>query len=275
MGAPEVTSFLTHLAVKGRVSASTQNQALAALLFLYKKELKQDFGWLDDVVRARKLRRLPVVYTLDEFRAILDHMRDECLLVAMLIYSAGLRVSECVRLRIKDVDFGRKELIIRDAKGKKDRVSTLPGCIVERLKVHLVLVRDAHEKALREGYAGAWLSDALARKYRNADKQWGWQYLFPASTPSIDPCSGIRRRHHLNKSVIQRAFKQAIRRAGVNKPGGTHSLRHSFATDLLLDGYDIRTVQELLGHSSVKTTQIYTHVLNRGGLGVRSPADRL
>jgi len=275
MGAAEVSRFLTLLAVDRQVAASTQNQALAAILFLYKDVLDRDFGWLDDVVRAKRPQRLPVVLNQQEVHALLSALNGVPWIMGTLLYGAGLRLMECLRLRVKDVDFGRCEVLVREGKGDKDRVTMLPSAIVSRLTAHLERVRTLHAADLAAGFGRVALPDALARKYPQADREWGWQWVFPASTISADPRTGARRRHHLHESVPQRAIREARRRIGIAKPVGPHTLRHCFATHLLEAGYDIRTVQELLGHSDVRTTMIYTHVLNRGGRGVQSPADRL
>lgn len=274
MGAPEVSAFLTHLAVDGHVAASTQNQALSALLFLYREVLQQDFGWLNDVVRAKKPKRLPVVFTPNEAMAIIEQLQGVRWLMGLLLYGGGLRLSECLRLRVKDLDFERLQVTVREGKGDKDRITLLPEAVVEPLQEHLRHVRQEHERALREGYGGVELPYALARKYPHADREWGWQYVYPAAQPSIDPRSGARRRHHLHPSYLQKAVGTAIRKLGIQKHGGCHTFRHSFATHLLADGTDIRTVQELLGHQDVRTTQIYTHVLRQNGFAVKSPVDR-
>ncbi len=275
MGAPEVTAFLSHLAIKRNVAASTQNQALNAILFLYRDVLKITLPWLDDVQRAKKPQRLPVVLTRDEVRGVLAQMQGTPWLMAALIYGGGLRLLECLRLRIKDVDFHYRQLLIRDAKGQKDRVTLLPQTLVDPLQSHLARVRTLHEGDLREGYGCVYLPFALAEKYPAAEREWGWQYVFPSKRRSIDPRSGAERRHHAPEDALQRAVKQAIRKSNIVKLASVHTLRHSFATHLLESGYDIRTVQELLGHADVKTTMIYTHVLNRGGRGVVSPVDGL
>jgi integron integrase len=275
MGAAEVSRFLTSLAVDRQVAASTQNQALAALLFLYKDVLDRDPGWVDDVVRAKRPQRLPVVLTQSEVHALLSALDGVPWMVGTLLYGAGLRLMECLRLRVKDVNFDRGEMVVREGKGNKDRVTMVPSAAVPKLRAHLERVRKLHHADLAAGFGRVLLPDALARKYPRADREWGWQWVFPASTVSTDPRTGERRRHHMHESVPQRAIREARRRAGINRPVGPHTLRHCFATHLLEAGYDIRTVQELLGHSDVRTTMIYTHVLNRGGLGVQSPADRL
>jgi integron integrase len=275
MGATEVEAFLTHLAVEGRVAASTQNQAKSALLFLYREVLEVELPWLDNVQQAKAPRRLPVVLTRDEVHALLGRMQGTHWLVASLLYGTGMRIMECLRLRVKDVDFARGEILIRDGKGFKDRVTMLPETLAAPLRDHLAHVRALHERDLAAGWGEAGLPYALDRKYPGAGKEWGWQYVFPASAMSTDPRSGTIRRHHLLDQGIQRAMKQALHAAGLTKAASPHTLRHSFATHLLEGGYDIRTVQELLGHSEVSTTMIYTHVLNRGGRGVVSPLDRM
>ena len=274
MGAPEIEAFLTELAVKRNVSASTQNQALSALLFLYKEVLVVDLPWLADVVRAKKPQRLPVVLTIEEVRSILALLEGGPWLVCSLLYGTGMRLMEVLRLRIKDVDFTRHEILIRDGKGMKDRITMLPSSMVQPLRQHLAVVQAIHRAELEQARGDVWLPFALARKYPKAPWEWGWQYVFPAAGLSVDPRSGAVRRHHLDEKRIQRAFKRAVIESGIIKPATPHTLRHSFATHLLEAGQDIRTVQELLGHTDVKTTMIYTHVLNRGGLSVLSPLDR-
>jgi integron integrase len=246
---------------------------LHAILFLYRDVLKIKLPWLDEVQRAKRPQHLPVVFTKEEVRALLAQLQGTLWLMAMLTYGSGLRLLECLRLRIKDVDFQYRQILVRDAKGQKDGVTMLPGTLIEPLRTHLPRVRSLHENDLRDGFGRVHLPHALASKYPNADREWGWQYVFPSSRRSTDPRSGIERRHHAPEDALQRAVKQAIRKAGIVKPGSVHTLRHSFATHLLESGYDIRTVQELLGHAEVKTTMIYTHVLNRGGRGVVSPAE--
>lgn len=275
MGAAEVEAFLSDLAVRRDVSASTQNQALAALLFLYKQVLKQELPWLGEVVRAKKPARLPVVLSIDEVQRILSQLDGDVGLIARLLYGGGLRLMEGVRLRVKDVDFSRNEIIIRDGKGQKDRVTVMPASLVLPLKQHITFVRAIHQSEVAAGRGDVYLPDALARKYPNAPWEWAWQYVFPAAGLSVDPRSGSVRRHHLEEKRVQRAFKRAVAQSGIDKLATPHTLRHSFATHLLESGQDIRTVQELLGHADVKTTMIYTHVLNRGGLAVLSPLDRL
>jgi integron integrase len=275
MGPPEITQFLTALAVDRHVSASTQNQALAAVLFLYQQVLGCEPGWLDDIVRAKRAKRLPVVLTRPEVEALPAAHDGVPWMMAMLLYGSGLRLMECLRLRVKDIDLDRREILVREGKGNKDRVTMLCTAVVPKLRARLEGVRTLHRADLAAGFGRVLLPDALARKYLNADREWGWQWVFPASTIAADPRSGERRRHHQHETVPQRAIREARRRAGIARPVGPHTLRHCFATHLLEAGYDIRTVQELLGHRDVKTTMIYTHVLNRGGRGVQSPADGL
>jgi len=275
MGSKEITAYLTHLAVNRHVSASTQNQALSALLFLYKKVLKIDLPWMDDIQRAKRPRHLPVVFTREEVKALLAQFDGTKWLIFNLIYGCGFRIMECVRLRVKDIDFHYKQILIRDAKGQKDRVTVLPERLIESLQLHLAKVRQLHEQDLEIGYGCVYLPYALEKKYPNACREWAWQYVFPSKNISTDPRTNIRRRHHVYEKNLQRAMKQAIRKAGIVKHASLHTLRHSFATHMLEDGYDIRTVQELLGHKDIKTTQIYTHVLNKGAGGVRSPLDTL
>ena len=270
-----ISAFLTHLAVNRKVTSSTQNQALCALVFLYRQVLKMDLGDFENVIRAKKPSKLPVVFTQDEARQILLQLSGVHWLMGQLLYGAGLRVMECVRLRVKDVDFGYRQIVVRDGKGQKDRVTMLPEIVGDELKRHLEKVKRIHETDLAAGFGAVYLPYALERKYRNANRSWPWQYVFQASRRSIDPRTGIERRHHLSETVPQRAIRNAIRKSGLTKAGSCHSLRHSFATHLLEGGYDIRTVQELLGHKDVSTTMIYTHVLNRGGKGVQSPSDIL
>jgi integron integrase len=275
MGVAEVEAFLTHLAVEGKVAASTQNQARAALLFLYREVLRQELPWLDGVEAAKESRRLPVVLTQGEVNALLARLQGVHGLIGRLLYGTGMRLMEAMRLRIEDIEFERKEIIVRDGEGFKDRVTMLPALLIEPLKTHLQAVRRRHDDDLRAGFDSVCLPYVLERKYPNAGKEWGWQYVFPATQVSVDPRSGAMRRHHLDEKGIQRAMKQAVRDLGLAKPATPHTLRHSFATHLLQAGYDIRTVQELLGHKDVSTTMIYTRVLNRGGQGVVSPLDRI
>jgi integron integrase len=274
MGAPEVEAFLTHLAVAGHVAAATQNQALSALLFLYKEVLGVDLPWLNDVTRAKRPQRMPVVLTRDEVHAVLDRMSGVYGLMARLLYGTGMRLMECVRLRVKDVDFGRGEILIRDGKGAKDRVTMLPQSLVSSLQSNLQRRRTLFDDDLKASKASVYMPDALARKYPNSPTEWSWQYIFPSGSYSADPRSGAERRHHLDEILLQRAMKKAVQASGLAKLATPHTLRHSFATHLLEAGYDIRTVQELLGHKDVATTMIYTHVLNKDGRGVTSPLDR-
>ena len=273
MGAAEVQAFLTHLAVAGNVAAATQNQAFAALLFLYREVLQKPLGKIEDVVRAKLPKRLPDVLTKDEVVRVLAYLRGDEWLVANLLYGAGLRLLEGLRLRVKDVDFEYKQITVRDGKGAKDRVTVLPEKIIAPLKEHLARVRLLHEEDLRLGFGEVYLPYALDRKYKNAAREWIWQYVFPAAKRSTDPRSDKTRRHHLSPNIIQRTVKTAVGQASITKRASPHTLRHSFATHLLEVGYDIRTLQELLGHKDVRTTQIYTHVINRGGNGVKSPLD--
>ena len=275
MGEKEIRQFLTDLAVNQKVAAATQNQAFNALLFLYRDVLKQEFEDLGDVVRAKKSRKLPVVFSKSEIRKIINQLEGRNWLMGQLMYGAGLRVMECVRLRIKDVDFGYRQIVVRDGKGGKDRITMLPDLVTDNLKRHLEKAKDIHEIDLKAGFGTVYMPYALERKYKHADRSWPWQWVFPASKRSIDPRSGVERRHHIHESVIQKAIKKAIRGSGITKTGNCHALRHSFATHLLEAGYDIRTIQELLGHKDVSTTMIYTHVLNRGGRSVQSPGDML
>ena len=273
MAEEEVAEFLTHLARDLNVAASTQNQALSALLFLYKEVLKQEIGWLQKVERAKKPPKLPVVLSRGEVKQIFTHLHGVSRLMAGLLYGSGLRLMECVRLRVKDVDFALAQITVRDAKGGKDRVTMLPLNLSEPLRRHLSRVKAQHEQDLEDGFGSVHLPFALARKLPNAAREWRWQYVFPSSRLSIDPRSGRRQRHHIAEGILQSALKRAVDAARIVKRANCHSLRHSFATHLLSKGYDIRTVQELLGHKDVSTTMIYTHVLNRPGLGVKSPLD--
>jgi len=273
MGESEIRAFISHLAVERSITASTQTVALSALLFLYRDVLKKDLPYVSNIERAQKPKRLPVVFTRDEVKLILSKLEGTHWLIAGLLYGSGLRLMECLRLRVKDLDFTYGQLTIRDGKGEKDRVTMLPGRSLQPLKRHLQKVKVLHEEDLAADYGEVFLPYALARKYPNAPRQWGWQYVFPAAKRSIDPRGGKERRHHLSETTIQKAVKNAIRQTRISKNGSCHTFRHSFATHLLEEGYDIRTVQELLGHKDVKTTMIYTHVLNRGGRGVKSPID--
>lgn len=274
LGTVEIAAFLSHLATRRKVAAATQNQALNALLFLYREVLKEPFPDLEEVVRAKRPSRLPVVLTREEVRSVLDLLRGPPALVAGLLYGAGLRLMEALRLRVKDLGFGESQLVVRDGKGQKDRVTVLPGRLAAPLRFHLRSVRLTHESDLRAGHGSVYLPYALSTKYPAAARAWGWQYVFPAHRISRDPRSGELRRHHLHETVVQKAVRRAVASAGITKAASCHTFRHSFATHLLEDGYDIRTLQELLGHGDVRTTMIYTHVLNRGGRGVVSPLDR-
>jgi integron integrase len=273
MGKAEVSAFLTHLAVDGHVSSSTQNQALSALLFLYREVLEQEFGWLEDVVRAKPLGRVPVVLTHTEACAVLALLDGLNWLIGKILYGSGLRVMECLRLRVKDLDYVRTQICVHDTKGRQDRFTMLPRSVIEPMQEHLASVRQRHELAMRDGYGGVELPYAIERKYPKASYEWGWQYVFPSLQPSIDPRSGAHRRHHIDPSSFGRALKRAVRKAGIDKPVTAHTFRHSFATRLLERGRDIRTVQELLGHKDVRTTQIYTHVLQSNSWAIQSPAD--
>ena len=275
LGQTEVGAFLTHLAVAGRVSASTQNQAKSALLFLYKEVLGVELPWLDGIESAKRPARLPVVLTTGEVEAVLALVGGTPGVILRLLYGTGMRIMECLRLRVKDLDFARREILVRDGKGARDRVTVLPDRLALPLREHLVRVKALHAADLAAGVAGVYLPFALARKYPTADREWAWQYVFPSSRLAVDPRAGVERRHHAHETAVQRAMRQALRDAGISKPATPHTLRHSFATHLLDPGYDIRTVQELLGHADVSTTMVYTHVLNRGGRGVASPLDRL
>jgi integron integrase len=275
MGVAEVEAFLTHLAVERNVSASTQNQAKSAILYLYKEVLGIDLPWLDNVTQAKAPKRLPVVLTQAEVQAVLSRLDGTMWLIASLLYGSGLRIMEALRLRVKDVDFARREILVREGKGIKDRVTMLPASLIEPLKSHLLKVQALHMEDLGNGYGAVFMPMALDRKYPNAAKDWAWQYVFPSIKLSVDPRAKVIRRHHADEKTVQRGVKRAVNLAGLTKLATPHTFRHSFATHLLEGGYDIRTVQELLGHSDVATTMIYTHVLNKGGRGVSSPLDVL
>ena len=273
MAEEEVAQFLTHLARDLNVAASTQNQALSALLFLYKEVLKQEIGWLEKVERVRRPAKLPVVLTRSEVKEIFAHLHGTPKLMAGLLYGSGLRLMECVRLRVKDIDFALAQITVRDAKGGKDRVTMLPLNLSEPLRRQVLRTKAQHEQDLEDGFGTVHLPFALGRKFPNAVREWAWQYVFPSSRIAVDPRSSKRQRHHLAEGILQSALKKAVDASGIVKRANCHSLRHCFATHLLTKGYDIRTVQELLGHRDVSTTMIYTHVLNRPGIGVKSPLD--
>ena len=275
LGRPEIEAFLTHLAVQRCVSASTQNQALSAILFLYRKVLGEGMEWIEAPERARRPSRLPVVLTRKETQSVLCALEGVPRLVAHLLYGSGLRLMEALTLRIKDIDFARSDILVRNAKGQKDRHTVLPHTCRQDLQKHLEGVRKLHERDLAKGFGLVAMPEALAVKYPTADRSWPWQWVFPATSRYFDRGAGSERRHHLHESVVQKAMKRAVEAAGITKPATCHTLRHCFATHLLENGYDIRTVQELLGHSDVRTTQIYTHVLNRGAHAIRSPIDSL
>lgn len=273
MGVGEIRAYLSHLATEANVAASTQNVALSALLFLYRQVLKVNLPDIENVERARRSRRVPIVFTRKEVEAILSHASGIHHLILSLLYGTGMRLFECLSLRVKDLDFERLEITIREGKGEKDRRTMLPRRLVPALHRQLGYARGLHQQDLEEGFGEVELPYALTRKYPHAAREWGWQYVFPAAHRSKDSRTGRVGRHHLLEHGVQRAMKKALREAGIHKHASVHTLRHSFATHLLEDGYDIRTVQELLGHKDVKTTMIYTHVLGRGGKGVRSPLD--
>jgi integron integrase len=273
MGVAEIRQYLSHLATQKQVAASTQNVALNALLFLYRQVLQLELPYIDKIERAKRPQRIPVVFTRTEVKAILSNLEGIHHLMASLLYGSGLRLSECLQLRVKDIDSEYQQIIVRDGKGQKDRVTMLPNSTIPSLKLQLEKAKQLHQQDLTEGYGAVYLPYALERKYPNANREWGWQYVFPAAQRSVDPCAGVIRRHHLLEDSLQRAVKKAVQQARIPKHGSCHTFRHSFATHLLEDGYDIRTIQEFLGHKDVKTTMIYTHVLNRGGKGVRSPLD--
>jgi integron integrase len=273
MGSAEVRAFLTHLAAERNVAAATQNQALNALVFLYREVIGGELEWIDGFEPAKRGQRLPEVLSTQEVQAVLSHLTGTQALIGQLLYGTGLRLMECLRLRVKDIDFARGQLVVRAGKGDKDRVTMLPELLRQPLKAHLHRVRELHEKDLEAGVGEVWLPKALAVKYPRAPREWAWQWIFPSAELSHDPRSGQRRRHHVSDAGVQRAIKMAAQSAGLARRVTPHVLRHSFATHLLENGYDIRTVQELLGHKDVATTQIYTHVMKKPGLGVRSPLD--
>ncbi len=273
MANPEIEAFLSHLAVDQKVSASTQNQAFNALLFLYKEVLKKELDNSIDAVRAKKPKRLPTVMTKEEAKKVIGAIPADHQLMVKLIYGGGLRLMECLRLRVKDIDFGNNQIVVRDAKGMKDRVTVLPDILKPPLREHLERVKIVHQNDVAKGYGRVYLPYALERKYPNASLEWGWQYVFPAKGLSKDPRTGEVRRHHIHENSLQKAVQTAVRLVGLTKPVNVHSFRHSFATHLLEANYDIRTVQELLGHNDVSTTMIYTHVLNKPGVSVKSPLD--
>jgi integron integrase len=274
LGAAEVEQFLTHLAVHRKVSAATQNQALQAVLFLYRSVLEIELPWLNNITRAGSARRLPVVLTRNEVRSLLSQLEGTPWLVASLLYGSGLRLMEALRLRVKDLALERGELIVRDGKGGKDRVTMVPAALDVSMRAHLSRLRTWYEDQRRRGQPGVSLPAALARKYPQGGRQWGWQYLFPSASLCRDPYVGVPVRHHMHEKVVQRAVQEAVRKAKLTQPASCHTLRHCFATHLLEDGYDIRTLQELLGHADLKTTMVYTHVMRKGAGGVRSPLDR-
>jgi integron integrase len=273
MGVEEIRQFLSHLAVDGNVAASTQNVALCAILFLYRDVLGVELPYVEGIQKAKRPARVPVAFTRAEAATLLSHLSGTYKIIAGLLYGSGLRLMEALRLRVKDLDFEYVEILVRDGKGEKDRRTILPRPLIESLRQQLDKVKALHAQDLRDGFGEVYLPYALGRKYPSAAREWAWQYVFPSSKLSIDPRSGATRRHHASADSVQREVKRAIRLARITKHGGCHTLRHSFATHLLEDGYDLRTIQELLGHSDVRTTQIYTHVLNKGGRGVRSPLE--
>jgi integron integrase len=275
LGEAQIVAFLNHLAVERNVAASTQNQTFNALIFLYKQVLGRETLILEGISRAKRPEHLPTVFNRSEVERLFAHIEAEHKLAAALLYGAGFRLLECLRLRIQDIEFERNQILVRNGKGAKDRVTLLPQALVPPIRERMAKARQLHAEDLANGLGEVYLPHALVRKYPSAAKAWGWQYLFPASATSVDPRSGKTRRHHLGESAVQRAVKRAIQGAGIDKPGSCHTLRHSFATHLLEDGYDIRTVQELLGHSDVRTTMIYTHVMNQGPMGVKSPLAKL
>ena len=275
MSEPEINTFISHLATVGRVSASTHTQAISAIIFLYRHVLNRDIGNLGDLVRAKRPRRLPVVLTRREVSAVLGLLEGQFWIMGMLMYGAGLRLMESLRLRVQDIDLEKNEILIRNDKGSKDRITMLPQSVVPAIRNQLILARSIHQQDIRQGYGRVVLPMALARKHPNASSEWHWQWIFPASRPWINRKTSEQGRHHVHETVMQKTMKEAVCRAGITRHASCHTLRHSFATHLLQDGYDIRTIQELLGHTHVETTMIYTHVLNRGGRAILSPADSL
>ncbi len=273
MGANEIEAFITHLAAERKVATSTQNQALSALLFMYRVVLEKDISLPPALISPARPKRLPTVLTHKEAMSVIDKMQGKTRLMTKILYGSGLRLVECLRLRVKDLDFERQQIIVRGGKGDDDRYTVLPASVMDELHILLQDVKALHEKDLLEGYGETALPNALSVKYPNAGREWLWQYIFPASQRSIDPLTGVMRRHHLDETVLQKAIRAAAKAAGIDKPVSPHTFRHSFATHLLQSGYDIRTVQELLGHKDVKTTMIYTHVLQKGAMGVKSPLD--
>ncbi len=274
LGKDEITSFLNHLAVNRKVVSSTQNQALSALVFLYKEVLGLDFGWLSNLEYAKRSEKIPVVFTQEEAKNVIDLLEGTSFIITMLLYGSGLRVMEALRLRVQDIDFNYRQIFVRNGKGAKDRVTLLPNVLLIPLRQQLKKVTLLHKLDLAEGFGAVYLPYALEKKYPNASKEFRWQYLFPAANRSVDPRSGIIRRHHLSQAPVQKAIKAAVKKAGIHKNASCHTFRHSFATHLLENGYDIRTVQELLGHKDVSTTMIYTHVMKKGANAVQSPADK-
>jgi integron integrase len=273
LGEAEVREFITYLNLEENVAPSTQNQALSALLFLYKYVLHEDLNWVSEIEWAKKPKRLPVVFTKEEARKVLTMLEGSKWIMASFLYGSGLRLLECLRLRVQDIDFTSNNVLIREGKGNKDRVTVLPLSLKDPLTKHLEKVKILHQEDLKEGFGEVYLPHALAKKYPHAAREWNWQYVFPSAKRSLDPRSEVYRRHHVIESVLQRAVKEAIRKAGIQKQASCHTFRHSFATHLLENGYDIRTIQELMGHQDIKTTMIYTHVLNKGGKGTQSPLD--
>ncbi|MFH2132903.1 MAG: integron integrase [bacterium] len=275
LGEQHVMQFINSLAAQGHVSSSTQNQALCAILFLYREVLKTKLDWIDNICWSKKPHRLPVVFTVEEVQKVITLLDGQSSLMISLLYGSGLRLMECLRLRIQDIDFGYQQIIVRDGKGQKDRVTVLPVQLIDSLKKQIERVRILHEQDLIHGFGAVYLPTALEKKWKNAADEFSWQDLFPSEKISIDPRSGLKRRHHLSRDYLQASVKKTVKKAGIHKRGTCHTFRHSFATHLLESGYDIRTVQELLGHKDVSTTMIYTHVLNSGGRCVMSPLDRL